>query len=130
MKQEMVTIADAEHRDDDRLVASNGRYVSNQARIGDLIDHRSVITTPASLPADTDIFRNFFAHSPRLEPLTSCVSEFFWHSELGAVFDREFFMILNLAVGGTLGGFIAPDLEFPVHLHADYLRVYQQTNVE
>ncbi len=44
------------------------------------------------------------------------------------VFDSEFFIILNLAIGGTLGGLVAPDLEFPVHLHVDHVRVYQPTN--
>ena len=41
------------------------------------------------------------------------------------VFDQPFFLILNLALGGTLGGFISPDTEFPVYLYADYVRVYQ-----
>ncbi len=30
------------------------------------------------------------------------------------VFDHPFFIILNLALGGTLGGNIALDLEFPI----------------
>ncbi len=46
------------------------------------------------------------------------------------VFDKEFFMILNLAIGGTLGGQIALDLEFPVFLHVDHVRVYQQAEAE
>ncbi len=41
------------------------------------------------------------------------------------VFDRPFFMILNLALGGTFGGNIALDLEFPLHMYVDYVRVYQ-----
>jgi beta-glucanase (GH16 family) len=41
------------------------------------------------------------------------------------VFDRPFFIILNLALGGTLGGNIALDLDFPVHYYVDYVRVYQ-----
>ena len=41
------------------------------------------------------------------------------------VFDQPFFIILNLAFGGTLGGNIALDLELPLHLYADYIRVYQ-----
>ena len=41
------------------------------------------------------------------------------------VFDAPFFIILNLALGGTLGGNIALDLEFPVHYYVDYVRVYQ-----
>lgn len=41
------------------------------------------------------------------------------------VFDEEFFMILNLALGGTLGGNIALDLEFPIQYYIDHVRVYQ-----
>jgi beta-glucanase (GH16 family) len=43
------------------------------------------------------------------------------------VFDRPFFIILNLALGGTLGGVIALDLEFPIQYYVDYVRVYQPT---
>lgn len=42
-------------------------------------------------------------------------------------FDHEFFFILNLAVGGHFPGPIALDLEFPVNLYVDYVRVYQPT---
>ena len=41
------------------------------------------------------------------------------------VFDQPFFMILNLALGGTLGGAIDPQLEFPLRYLIDYVRVYQ-----
>jgi beta-glucanase (GH16 family) len=41
------------------------------------------------------------------------------------VFDQPFFMILNLALGGTLGGNIAVDLEYPIRYYVDYVRVYQ-----
>lgn len=43
------------------------------------------------------------------------------------VFDKPFFIILNLALGGTLGGYLDPNLEFPLRLYADYVRVYQTT---
>ena len=42
------------------------------------------------------------------------------------VFDQPFFLILNLAVGGTLGGFISQDTVFPANVYADYVRVYQK----
>lgn len=42
------------------------------------------------------------------------------------VFDAPFFLILNLALGGTLGGNIALDLELPAYLLVDYVRVYQR----
>lgn len=41
------------------------------------------------------------------------------------VFDRPFFIILNLAVGGTLGGTIGLKTVFPAQLVVDYVRVYQ-----
>ena len=44
------------------------------------------------------------------------------------VFDKPFFLILNLAHGGTLGGFIDPDLEYPIQYLADYVRVYQRVS--
>jgi beta-glucanase (GH16 family) len=44
------------------------------------------------------------------------------------VFDQPFFLILNLAVGGTLGGFISQDTVFPANVYADYVRVYQRTS--
>ena len=44
------------------------------------------------------------------------------------VFDHEFFVIVNLAVGGQFPGPIALDLEFPVYLYVDHVRVYQQTD--
>jgi beta-glucanase (GH16 family) len=42
------------------------------------------------------------------------------------VFDRPFFLILNLALGGTLGGIISLDLDYPVQYYVDYVRVYQR----
>jgi beta-glucanase (GH16 family) len=42
------------------------------------------------------------------------------------VFDNEFFIIVNLALGGTLGGNIDLDLEFPIQYYVDHVRVYQQ----
>ncbi len=44
------------------------------------------------------------------------------------VFDGEFFLILNLAVGGLFPGPIALDLEFPVQMYVDFVRVYQRTD--
>lgn len=41
-------------------------------------------------------------------------------------FDQPFFIILNLALGGTLGGLIHPKTAFPVQLNVDYVRVYQK----
>lgn len=41
------------------------------------------------------------------------------------VFDHEFFLILNLAVGGNFPGPIAIDTQFPANYYVDYVRVYQ-----
>jgi beta-glucanase (GH16 family) len=52
-------------------------------------------------------------------------------SDVGAdrwVFDQPFFLILNLAIGGTLGGFISQDTVFPSSVYVDYVRVYQPTS--
>jgi len=43
------------------------------------------------------------------------------------VFDHEFFIILNLAVGGVFPGPIALDTKFPANYYVDYVRVYQKT---
>ena len=42
------------------------------------------------------------------------------------VFDQPFFIILNLAIGGTLGGLVPPDTQLAKYL-VDYVRVYQST---
>jgi beta-glucanase (GH16 family) len=42
------------------------------------------------------------------------------------VFDHSFFIILNLAMGGTLPGPIGLDTKFPVQMYVDYVRVYQK----
>ena len=42
------------------------------------------------------------------------------------VFDHEFFVILNLAVGGTLGGPVGADTVFPAEVLVDYVRVFER----
>lgn len=39
--------------------------------------------------------------------------------------DRPYFIILNLAVGGTLPGLVSPKTVFPAQLRVDYVRVFQ-----
>ena len=41
------------------------------------------------------------------------------------VFNNEFFLILNLAVGGTLGGAVDDEI-FPGEVLVDYVRVYER----
>lgn len=41
------------------------------------------------------------------------------------VFDKEFFVILNLTVGGSWGGEPAPDTQFPAQMVIDHIAVYR-----
>ena len=41
-------------------------------------------------------------------------------------FDQPFFFIMNLAVGGTLGGMVSPQTVFPSQYLVDYVRVYEK----
>ena len=43
------------------------------------------------------------------------------------VFDHPFFIILNVAVGGTFGGNPTGDTVFPQSMYVDYVRVYQKS---
>lgn len=45
------------------------------------------------------------------------------------VFDRPFFLLLNLAVGGHFGGPVGQDTAFPQRLIVDYVRVYERDGV-
>jgi len=42
------------------------------------------------------------------------------------VFNNEFFIIMNLAVGGTLGGPVRPDTVFPAEVVVDYVRLFER----
>lgn len=44
------------------------------------------------------------------------------------VYDDPFFVILNLAVGGTYVGFPSPQTPFPQTMYIDYVRVYKEAN--
>ena len=41
------------------------------------------------------------------------------------VFEQPFFMLLNVAVGGNLGGPVFPDTVFPARMLVDYVRLYR-----
>ena len=43
------------------------------------------------------------------------------------VFDHPFFIILNVAVGGTFGGNPTEDTVFPQSMYVDYVRVYRKS---
>ncbi|HMN88500.1 MAG TPA: glycoside hydrolase family 16 protein [Saprospiraceae bacterium] len=44
------------------------------------------------------------------------------------VYDQPFFIIFNVAVGGTFVGFPTPSTPFPQRMTIDYVRVYQKAN--
>ena len=44
------------------------------------------------------------------------------------VFNRPFFIILNVAVGGTFPGYPTDNTPFPQTMHVDYVRVYKEKN--
>jgi len=44
------------------------------------------------------------------------------------VFDKEFFILLNVAIGGSFGGTIGLDTQFPANMYVDYVRVYQRVS--
>jgi beta-glucanase (GH16 family) len=48
-------------------------------------------------------------------------------SELGSswVFDHRFYILVNLAIGGWLGGEVGDETAFPAELKIDYIRVYE-----
>ena len=43
------------------------------------------------------------------------------------VFEHPFFMLLNVAVGGNLGGPVSPDTVFPAQMLVDYVRLYSRS---
>jgi beta-glucanase (GH16 family) len=42
------------------------------------------------------------------------------------VYEQPFFMLINVAVGGNLGGPVFPDTAFPARMLVDYVRLYQR----
>ena len=41
-------------------------------------------------------------------------------------FHKEFFVLLNIAVGGTHAGRPDTTTEFPQHMYVDWIRVYEK----
>ena len=58
--------------------------------------------------------------------------DFWWSATAGkpnpwpAPFDRPFFLVMNLAVGGQFGGDPSADTRFPQEMLVDYVRVYDR----
>lgn len=51
------------------------------------------------------------------------------NGEYHAPFDQKFFMIMNLAVGGWYGGNPDDTTQFPAQMEVDYVRVYQDADL-
>jgi len=68
---------------------------------------------------DEEGIRWFFDGEQYLEMKREVVGDREW------VFDKEFFLILNLALGGQFPGPIGLDVEFPKYLYVDHVRVWQ-----
>ncbi|MBN2604186.1 MAG: glycoside hydrolase family 16 protein [Bacilli bacterium] len=65
---------------------------------------------------------NYFTYRPNA--YSQCATSEEWP------FDADFFLILNVAVGGTWGGAQGVDpLAFPVSMEVDYVRVYQSETI-
>jgi beta-glucanase (GH16 family) len=73
---------------------------------------------------DSDGIRWFFDDEQYAEKTPASLSGREW------VFDQPFFIILNTALGGTLGGTIGFDTEFPVYMYVDHVRVYQEIDAD
>jgi beta-glucanase (GH16 family) len=71
---------------------------------------------------DSDGIRWFFDNQMYSDLSRDAVGDREW------VFDQPFFIIMNVAIGGTLGGTIALDTEFPVYMYVDHVRVYQRVD--
>lgn len=76
---------------------------------------------------------HIFAAEWDAEKISFSVDGFVYHtvtksemSEDQWAFDHPFFIIINLAVGGTFGGDPTGDTVFPQSLYVDYVRVYQR----
>ncbi|MBW8810968.1 MAG: hypothetical protein JF591_19595, partial [Lysobacter sp.] len=41
-------------------------------------------------------------------------------------FHRDFFLLLNFAIGGNWPGFSIDESKLPAKMHVDYVRVYRQ----
>lgn len=91
---------------------------------------------------DTHIFDEPVAASPRTfavewspDRIDWFIDDIHYHSATPSdvspnewVFNHPFFFILNVAIGGNLGGPIHPKMVFPQTMRVDYVRVYQAAN--
>ena len=120
------------------VLENNGAYPANvQGSLHSGSDETKVYTLPG------DSVTNF--HSYLLEWTSNAINWFVdgllyetqtnWSSSIGpypAPFDRPFFILMNLAIGGNYvgnpsAGTINANSSFPAELQVDYVRIYEQT---
>ena len=82
----------------------------------------------------TPVFEDYHTFTVEWEPnkITWYVDGILYHQATPAdvapnpwVFEKPFFLLLNLAIGGNFGGPVGPDATFPQEYAIDYVRVYQ-----
>jgi beta-glucanase (GH16 family) len=91
-------------------------------------------TAPFSLPPGQSLADNFHLYAVEWEPrvirfyvdtsLYATFTQSQWPSGGSWAFDHPFFILLNLAVGGTWPGSPDSTTQFPQQMLVDYLRVY------
>ena len=83
---------------------------------------------------DTGVFEDYHTFTVEWEPnlITWYVDGIQYHQATPAdvapnpwVFEKPFFLLLNLAIGGNFGGPVGEDTTFPQSYAIDYVRVYQ-----
>jgi len=88
------------------------------------------------LPEGETFADDFHVFAVEWDPgrITFSVDDEFYHIVRSAdvswrgdwVFNNEFFVLLNLAVGGTVGGPVGPDTVFPAEVLVDYVRIFER----
>jgi beta-glucanase (GH16 family) len=124
------------------IVEMKGRLVNN---VSSAIHFQGINNGHRYLAKETNLFNNsrideFHVYAVEWTPgklefsvdnyvyHTRSTTEFSeWYGNTGAPFDHEFYIILNLAIGGHFDGHRLPKKEdFPAVLELDFVRVYTQ----
>jgi beta-glucanase (GH16 family) len=99
--------------------------------------HTADLTSTFSLPGNPHLYDDFHIYAVEWDP--SAIRFFIdqtnyvtftraqWPRNAPWPFDHQFFLILNLAVGGTWPGNPDPSTVFPQQMLIDYVRVYSRT---
>jgi beta-glucanase (GH16 family) len=100
------------------------------------VAHTSDSTSPVSLPAGQNYSDNFHVYAVEWEPGTvrfyvdsnnyATFTQAQWPAGGQWVFDHPFFILLNVAVGGSWPGSPDATTQFPQQMLVDYVRVYSK----